>query len=139
MKAKTFRLTLLLGALAAAGSAVGLALYTLDDQLVYYYVPSDIDPHHRPKSTLRLGGMVEEGSLVTQKNDAPVTFYITDLQKRIPVIFHGIPPALFQEGKGVIAEGTFRQDGTFLASLILAKHDENYMPPYVAKSLQAPP
>ncbi|MBC6444078.1 MAG: cytochrome c maturation protein CcmE [Alphaproteobacteria bacterium GM202ARS2] len=137
MKVKTFRLTLLLSALAAASSAVALALYILGDQLVYYYVPSDIDPHQLPARTLRLGGLVEEGSLTQHHDSEALAFYITDLKTRLPVVFRGIPPALFQEGRGVVAEGRFRTDGTFQASLILAKHDETYMPPYVAKSLQA--
>jgi cytochrome c-type biogenesis protein CcmE len=116
-------------------TATALVLTAFQDNLVFFYSPTDlhekgIDSGRR----FRLGGLVEEGSVV--KNGATVTFAVTDLNASLPVSFTGILPDLFREGQGVVAEGSLQADGTFQAVEVLAKHDENYMPPEVADALK---
>ena len=136
MKTKNFRIVLLSMALAAATTAVGLALVLLNDKIVYFYLPSEIDAAAKQADTIRIGGMVKKGSIVypTAQQQA-LMFQITDTKTLITVSFTGITPSLFQEGTGAIVEGQFMSDGIFKASQILAKHDENYMPPFVAEKL----
>ncbi|KPF66769.1 cytochrome C biogenesis protein CcmE [alpha proteobacterium AAP81b] len=136
MKAKTQRLYLVVGALVALGGAGVLALSTLGDTATYFYSPSDLAAKGLPDAAIRLGGMVEQGSLVRQGQT--VRFVVTDFAKTYPVTYTGILPDLFREGQGVIAEGRIdRAAGVFHAETILAKHDEKYMPPEVTKSLKA--
>lgn len=134
MKAKHQRLTLLLLALGAVLVAVLLAMSALKDQAAYFYAPADIARKGIPlDQAVRIGGMVEEGSVRHGGDGVTITFLVGDeSDATIPVRFTGIVPDLFKEGSGVVAEGRFQPDGRFVASEILAKHDENYMPPQLA-------
>ena len=129
LKPKHQRLVLLGVALVALIGAALLAAWALRNQASYFYVPSEIvaEPP-APGQAVRLGGMVESGSLKTEADGVTVTFIVGDGEARVPVTFTGIVPDLFVEGSGVVAEGALRADGTFVASNLLAKHDENYMP-----------
>ena len=129
LKAKHQRLVLILLAFAALIGATLLAIYGLRNQASYFYVPADIaaDPP-APGQAIRLGGMVEEGSLTTAADGVTVAFVVQDGEGRVPVTFTGILPDLFVEGSGVVAEGSMDASGTFVATNLLAKHDENYMP-----------
>ena len=137
MKPKSRRMWLVLLALGVLGGAVALVLMALEENIVFFYSPTelaekDIDPGRR----LRIGGLVEEGSVVRGGADGVVAFRITDLSESVPVSYKGLLPDLFREGQGVVAEGVLGADGTFDASTILAKHDETYMPPEVAEALK---
>jgi cytochrome c-type biogenesis protein CcmE len=129
LRPKHQRLVLLLLALAALIGAALLAAWALRNQASYFYVPSDIasDPPATGQA-VRLGGMVEQGSLRTRADGITVDFVVGDGKARVPVTFAGIVPDLFVEGSGVVAEGSLQADGTFKADNLLAKHDENYMP-----------
>jgi len=128
-KPKHQRLVLVLVALAAIVAATLFAVWGLRSQASYFYVPSDIAASPpAPDRAVRLGGMVEQGSLVTAADGVTVNFIVGDGEARVPVSFTGIVPDLFVEGSGVVAEGSMRTDGTFVATNLLAKHDENYMP-----------
>lgn len=114
-----------------------LVLFALKDSVVFFHTPSDIAEKPVPAGNrIRLGGLVANGSVVRGAGTT-VSFKVTDTLKDIPVNFTGVLPDLFREGQGVVAEGTIGTDGTFTADSVLAKHDENYMPPEVAKSLEA--
>ena len=129
LKPKHQRLVLVLLAVAALIGAALLAAWALRNQASYFYVPSDmVAEPPAPGQAVRLGGMVEEGSLRTRADGVTVDFVVGDGEARVPVTFAGIVPDLFVEGSGVVAEGSLRVDGTFEASNLLAKHDENYMP-----------
>ena len=129
LKPKHQRLVLLLVALAALIGAGLLAAWALRNQASYFYVPSEIIAD-RPEPTrgVRLGGMVERGSLKTAADGFTVNFVVGDGKARVPVRFSGIVPSLFVEGSGVVAEGKLGADGTFVANNLLAKHDETYVP-----------
>ena len=129
LKPKHQRLVLVVIALVALVGAALLAAWALRNQASYFYVPSDFaaDPPS-PGQEIRLGGMVEAGSLETRPDGVTIDFVVGDGKAKVPVTFSGIVPDLFVEGSGVVAEGTMRPDGTFAASNLLAKHDENYMP-----------
>jgi len=134
LKAKHQRLTLVLGALAALGGAGVLAFSTLGDKATYFYSPADLG-QTLPTDAIRLGGMVADGSLI--KAGEIATFRVTDMKAERTVTYTGILPDLFREGQGVIAEGRFDPaTGIFRADTILAKHDENYMPPEVAGAMK---
>jgi len=136
MKAKNQRLTLALLAVLAIIVAALLALSALKDQAAYFYTPSDVAKDHvQPGTAVRLGGMVQKGSLKRLPDGVTITFVVTDNAASLPVRFKGIVPALFREGSGVVADGKFDAGGQFVAETILAKHDERYMPPEVAKNL----
>ncbi len=123
--------------LVVLGLAVGLVLYAMRDSIVFFYSPSDIaEMQLAPTQRIRLGGLVEMGS-VERAEGTTIRFVITDGGKTLPVTFTGVLPDLFREGQGVIAEGTVQADGVFHADRVLAKHDENYMPPEVAAKLKA--
>ena len=123
------RLVLLAVALVALIGAALLAAWALRNQASYFYVPSDMVANPpAPGQAVRLGGMVEEGSLTTRPDGVTIDFVVGDGEERVPVVFAGIAPDLFVEGSGVVAEGSLRPDGTFEATNLLAKHDENYMP-----------
>ena len=128
-KPKHQRLVLVVVALIAIVAAGILAAWALRNQASYFYVPSDMaaDPPE-PGQAVRLGGMVETGSLKTRADGVTIDFVVGDGEARIPVVFSGIQPDLFVEGSGVVAEGSLRADGTFEATNLLAKHDENYVP-----------
>jgi cytochrome c-type biogenesis protein CcmE len=135
MKPKRKRLWLLVGSLAVLGGAAALVLTALSDNIVFFYSPSQLaEKHLSPERRFRLGGLVENGSV--QKTGTEVRFKVTDLKESTPVVYRGILPDLFREGQGVIAEGTLGADGVFTAREVLAKHDEKYMPPEVAKALK---
>lgn len=135
MTPKRRRLWLLVGSLAVLGAAATLVLTALNDNLVFFYSPTQVaEKGIAPDRRFRLGGLVEAGSV--QKNGEEVRFAVTDTQKTVAVVYRGLLPDLFREGQGVIAEGTLRADGVFVAREVLAKHDENYMPPEVAKAIK---
>ncbi len=129
IKPKHQRLVLLFVALVALVGAGLLAAWALRNQADYFYLPSEIVAESpEPGRGMRLGGMVEMGSIETQEDGVTIHFVVGDGEASVPVSFTGIAPALFVEGSGVIAEGTMDADGTFVASNLLAKHDENYVP-----------
>ena len=135
MTRKRRRLTIVLAGMVLLSDAVALVLAALDENLSYFYSPSDIAeaPRGRP---IRLGGLVEEDSLERQTDGVTVTFRVTDLANSIAVTYQGLLPDLFREGQGVITEGTLGPDGVFVAREVLAKHDETYMPREVADALK---
>ncbi len=138
MKAKHQRLTLAALALAAVLGASGLALSALKDEAAFFYAPADVAGKAPPVGeAVRLGGMVAAGSIVRQSDGVSIAFTVTDGAAKVPVTFAGIPPDLFKEGSGVVAEGQFRPDGSFAADNLLAKHDERYMPPELAGKMAA--
>lgn len=128
-KPKHQRLVLLVIAVVVLIAAALLAIWALRNQASYFYVPSEIvaDPP-APDRGVRLGGMVEAGSLRTEADGVTIAFVVQDGEARVPVRFSGIVPSLFVEGSGVVAEGRMGTDGTFVADNLLAKHDENYVP-----------
>jgi len=136
MTRKQKRLSMILGGLAVLGVAAGLVLYALSDSIVFFYTPSELaEKGVAPGTRVRLGGMVEEGSV--EKSGTLVRFVVTDTIKTLKVAYNGQLPDLFREGQGVVAEGKVSADGTFVADTVLAKHDENYMPKELADSLKA--
>ena len=129
IKPKHQRLVLVLAALAALVAAALLAAWALRNQASYFYLPAEMAS--KPPAAdraVRLGGMVETGSLKTAADGVTVNFIVGDGKARVPVTFRGITPDLFKEGSGVVAEGHRRTDGTFVADNLLAKHDEKYVP-----------
>ena len=133
VKPKHQRLVLGLLALAAVLGASGLALSALQDEAAFFYAPGDVAGRPLPLGkSVRLGGMVEKGSLKREADGVSIRFAVTDGKARVPVAFRGVTPDLFREGSGVVAEGRFLPDGSFASSNILAKHDVRYMPPEVA-------
>ena len=135
MTPKRKRLWLLVGSLGVLGVAVALVLSSLGDNLVYFYSPTQLaEKHPGPERRLRIGGLVEQGSV--KKAGQEVRFTVTDLKQSVAVVYRGLLPDLFREGQGVVAEGSMGSDGVFTAREVLAKHDEKYMPPEVAKALK---
>ncbi len=135
MTRKQRRLAFALAGLASLGAATALVLVAAGDSLVYFYTPSEVVAKHvGPGRLLRIGGLVEQGSVV--KDGTTVRFAITDLTERLAVSYTGILPDLFREGQGVVAEGRMEADGRFAASEVLAKHDEHYMPKEVVEALK---
>ena len=133
MKPKHQRLVLAGFALLAIAAAAWLALSGLRDQAAFFYAPGDVAGKPLPLGkAVRLGGMVEKGSLVRKPDGVSIRFLVTDGVAKVPVAFTGVTPDLFREGSGVVAEGQFEPDGSFVATNILAKHDERYMPPQTA-------
>ena len=133
------RLAVVLLGLLGLGSATGLALMAFNDTLVFFVTPGDMAENPPPAGrTLRLGGLVENGSVLRDRREGkPVArFRVTDGRAAVDVEFAGILPDLFREGQGVVSLGTLRPDGSFLASEVLAKHDETYMPKEVAEALK---
>ena len=134
---KRRRLWLLVGSLAVLGAAATLVLTALNDNLVFFYSPSQVLANEAPVGRpFRIGGMVEQGSLQREKDSLTVRFVVTDTAKAMTVVYTGLLPDLFKEGKGVVAQGTLGKDGVFRASEVLAKHDENYMPPEAAAAIE---
>jgi cytochrome c-type biogenesis protein CcmE len=128
MKPRHKRIALIAGGLAAIGIAAALVLNALDSNIALYVTPSEVAAGKAPQDkAFRIGGMVKEGSI--KRVDTTVSFVVTDTVKEIPVSYTGILPDLFKEGKGAVVQGRLGADGRFAASEVLAKHDENYMPP----------
>lgn len=138
MKAKHQRLALAALALVALMGASALALSGLQEEAAFFYAPADAAARPpEPGRAVRLGGMVEAGSIQRQPDGVTIRFNVTDGKARVPVTFSGIAPDLFKEGSGVVAEGSFTRDGSFAATNLLAKHDERYMPPEMANQAAA--
>jgi cytochrome c-type biogenesis protein CcmE len=136
MTAKNQRLGLVLLAFAAVIAAALLALSGLRDQAAFFYAPGDVKAQGLPLGrAVRLGGMVAANSVQRAPDGVTLRFTVTDGRATTPVAFAGIPPDLFREKSGVVAEGSFRPDGLFVATNLLAKHDEKYMPPEVAGAM----
>jgi cytochrome c-type biogenesis protein CcmE len=136
MTRKQTRLTIIMASLTLAACAAGLILYAISDTLVYFYTPSEVSERHvAPGTRLRLGGLVETGS-IAKGAGTETSFVVTDGTGSMKVRFTGQLPDLFREGQGVVAEGAQGADGVFLADTVLAKHDETYMPKDVADKLK---
>ena len=137
MKPRHRKAALALGVLAAAGLAVALVLNAFNSNLVFFYTPSQVVAQEAPKGkSFRMGGLVQNGSLV--REGLAVRFDVTDNVKTLTVRYEGLLPDLFKEGKGVVVQGKLEPDGRFVAREVLAKHDENYMPPEAAAALRSP-
>jgi cytochrome c-type biogenesis protein CcmE len=137
MTRKRRRLTAVLAGMGALGLAAFLVLSAFGDNLVFFYSPTDLVTKHVPvERQLRIGGLVEEESVKRAADGKTVDFRVTDGANTVSVTYVGGLPDLFREGQGVVAEGMLRRDGVFQASNVLAKHDENYMPPEVADALK---
>jgi cytochrome c-type biogenesis protein CcmE len=130
MKARHRRFAWIAAGVAVLGIAVALVLNAFQSNLVFFFTPTQVAQKEAPQGRpFRIGGLVEDGSLKRIPNSVEVTFVVTDTAQRVPVVFSGLLPDLFKEGKGVVAQGSIGPDGTFHATEVLAKHDENYMPP----------
>ena len=128
MKPRHKRLALIGGGLVAVALASALVLNAFQSNLVFFFTPTQVAAGEAPQGTaFRIGGLVKDGTL--KRNDMTVRFIVTDTAKEMPVAFTGILPDLFREGRGVVAQGKLGADGVFVATEVLAKHDENYMPP----------
>jgi cytochrome c-type biogenesis protein CcmE len=133
------RLLAVLAIVVGAGAAAVLASLAFEDNLLYFYSPSQILAGEAPAGrTFRIGGLVTTGSVQRASGSLEVRFVVTDNSQSVPVRYTGLLPDLFHEGKGVIAHGHMTESGEFVADEVLAKHDENYMPPEVAASLKMP-
>ncbi len=130
-------MAMIAGGVAALAIAAGLVLSAFQKNLVFFFTPSQVAANEAPQGrTFRIGGLVAPGSVKRQADGVTVQFIVTDTAKNIPVVFKGILPDLFREGKGVVTQGRLGPDGVFHASEVLAKHDENYMPPEAAEALK---
>ena len=137
MKPRHKRMMWIVAGVAALAIAAGLVLNAFQSNLVFFFTPTQIAAGEAPKGrTFRLGGLVEPGSVRREGDGTLVVFRVTDGAKTIDVSFKGILPDLFSEGRGVVAQGVVEADGRFRASEVLAKHDENYMPPEAAEALR---
>ncbi|WP_041359655.1 cytochrome c maturation protein CcmE [Methylotenera versatilis] len=137
MKARHKRFILIVIGLALLGLAAMLILNAFQSNMVFFYTPTQVDKGEVPHGTgFRIGGLVVKDSLKRQDDGLTVHFAITDTAKTVPVVYKGVLPDLFKEGKGVVAQGKVGPDGIFIASEVLAKHDENYMPPEAAEALK---
>ena len=137
MKPRTKRAVWIVAGVAALGVATALVLNAFQSNMVFYLTPTQVATNEAPRDrAFRVGGLVEEGSLVREKDALTVRFKVTDTARTIPVVYTGILPDLFKEGKGVIAQGRVGTDGVFRATEVLAKHDENYMPPAAADAVK---
>ncbi len=136
MKSRHKKLALIGGALAIIGIIAALVLNALNSNIALYISPTEVAEGKAPQGKLfRIGGLVKEGSIQRQADGVTISFIITDTAKDIPVAYKGILPDLFKEGKGAVAQGKLESNGTFVATEVLAKHDENYMPPEAAKAV----
>lgn len=136
MKPRTKRTLAIVCGLAALAVASALVLNAFRSNLVFFFSPSQVAANEAPQGrSFRVGGLVEQGSLKRDSSGLTVRFVITDLARKIPVAYTGLLPDLFREGKGVVAQGKLGPDGVFHADQVLAKHDENYMPPEAADAL----
>lgn len=130
-------LALIVGGVALLGATVGLVLFALKDNVSLYFTPTQVYNKEAPLGhSFRIGGLVEAGSLKREGDGLTVHFSITDTSKTMPVTYKGILPDLFKEGKGVVAQGKLHADNVFYADEVLAKHDENYMPPEAKQAIE---
>ncbi|MGB0128959.1 MAG: cytochrome c maturation protein CcmE [Rhodocyclaceae bacterium] len=137
MKPRHKRLALIGAGLAALALASTLVLSAFNKNLVFFFSPTQVANKEAPQGrSFRIGGLVEMGSIKRQEDGVTVQFVVTDTAKSIPVQYRGVLPDLFKEGKGVVTQGKLGSDGVFVADEVLAKHDENYMPPEAADALQ---
>lgn len=137
MKTRHKRLLFVVAGVAGLGIVAALLLNAFNSNMVFFFSPSDVVAKKAPvERAFRLGGLVEVGTLKRRADGITVDFVVTDNAQRINVSYKGILPDLFKEGKGVVAQGKLEGDGAFVASEVLAKHDENYMPPEVADALE---
>jgi cytochrome c-type biogenesis protein CcmE len=137
MKPRHRRVALIVAGVAVLGAATALVLSAFRQNLVFFYTPSDVAANKVPANqTFRIGGLVENGSVHRESKGVRVTFRVTDTASTIMVAYDGILPDLFREGKGVVAEGRIEPGGVFHASQVLAKHNENYMPPDAAHAIE---
>ena len=137
MKLRHKRLALIGVGLAGLGIAAALVLNAFQNNLVFFFSPTQVAAREAPvQKTFRVGGLVLENSLKREDDGLTMRFVVTDLANNIPVVYRGILPDLFKEGKGVVAQGRLGEDGIFHADQVLAKHDENYMPPEAAEALK---
>ena len=136
MKPRTRRTLWIVAGVAGVGVAAALVLNAFQSNLVFFFTPTQVAANEAPRDrSFRIGGLVEAGSVVRDKDALTVRFRVTDTARTIPVTYTGILPDLFKEGKGVVAQGKLGPDGVFHASEVLAKHDENYMPPEAADAV----
>lgn len=136
MKPRTKRALAIVAGVATLGVATALVLNAFQSNLVFFFSPTQVAAQEAPRDrAFRVGGLVEEGSIVRDSNGLTVRFVVTDTAQTLPVTYTGMLPDLFQEGKGVVAQGKLGPDGIFVADQVLAKHDENYMPPEAAEAL----
>ena len=137
MTPKRKRLWLVVGSVAVLGCAATLVLTALSDNIVFFYSPTQIaEKQIPPERRFRMGGLVEAGSVKKSADSQETRFTVTDTHKSVAVVYRGLLPDLFREGQGVVAEGSLGADGVFVAREVLAKHDENYMPPDAARAIE---
>ncbi len=137
MTRKRRRLYMVLAAMSILAGAAALVLGALQSELTYFYSPTDLAAGSAPAGrSIRLGGLVEEGSVERLDDGVTTSFRVTDLTSSVPVTYRGLLPDLFREGQGVVTEGSLSADGAFVAREVLAKHDENYMPREVTDALK---
>ena len=137
MKPRHKRFAFIAAGVAALALAAYLVLGAFEKNLVFFFTPTQVAANEAPVGrTFRVGGLVERGSVKRQPDGVTVQFVVTDTAKSIPVAYRGVLPDLFREGKGVVTQGRLAPDGVFQASEVLAKHDENYMPPEAADALR---
>jgi cytochrome c-type biogenesis protein CcmE len=136
LKTRHKRSILILAGLAVIGLVAALVLNAFQSNLVFFFSPTQVAAGEAPKGkSFRIGGLVKEGSLQREADGVTMRFIVTDTDKELPVAYRGILPDLFKEGKGAVAQGKLGEGGVFVASEVLAKHDENYMPPEAAKAV----
>ena len=136
MKTRHKRIALIVGGLVILGAVVALVLNAFQSNLVFFFSPTQVAAGEAPKGkAFRIGGMVKEGSIRREADGVTLSFVVTDTEKDMAVRYKGILPDLFKEGKGAVAQGKIADDGVFVASEVLAKHDENYMPPEAAQAV----
>ena len=137
MKPRSKRALAIVCGLTALGVASALVLNAFNSNLVFFFSPSQVKANEVPRErSFRIGGLVEQGSIVREAKGLTIRFVVTDLAQKIPVTYTGLLPDLFKEGKGVVAQGKLGADGVFRADQVLAKHDENYMPPEAVAALK---
>ena len=137
MKSRHKKLMVIVLGLAGLGIAAALILNAFQSNLVFFFSPTQVAKGEAPTDrAFRIGGLVEDGSVKREADGLTVRFVVTDTAKSMPVLYKGILPDLFKEGKGVVAEGKLGADGLFTATQVLAKHDENYMPPEAANAVE---
>ena len=136
MKTRHKRISLIVGGLAILGLVVTLVLNAFQSNLVFFFSPTQVAAGEAPKGkSFRIGGMVKEGTIKREADGVTLRFVMTDTEKDMVVAYKGILPDLFKEGKGAVAQGKIGEDGVFAATEVLAKHDENYMPPEAAQAV----
>jgi cytochrome c-type biogenesis protein CcmE len=138
MKRRHRRIGFIIAGLAGLGIAAALVLNAFQKNLVFFFSPSQVAANEAPTGrTFRIGGLVEQGSMKRENDGLTVRFTVTDTAQSIPVVYKGILPDLFKEGRGCVAQGKIGADGVFHADQVLAKHDENYMPPEAGQAIDS--